>query len=85
MKTSNPFKKWKYQQQIDKLDKPGSLKSYKVYNSYPFSDGIAYQTDAQRYDEWKNSKKGSVDESEDPKNPLVEYANLPPDLIHGIY
>ena len=82
MKTSDPFKKWKYQQQIDQLDKPGSLDSYKLFNSYPFTDGIAYQSDANKYEEWKNSKKNGVDESEDIKNPLGEYANLPPDLMH---
>lgn len=82
MKTSDPFKKWRYQQQIDKLDQPDSLSIYKLFNSYPFEDGIAYQTDSLRFEEWKNNKKTNVDESEDPKNPLSEYASIPPDLMN---
>ena len=64
MKTSDPVKKWKFHQQMEKLDQPDSLQKFYVQETFPPADGTAYQGDVTRYEQWKKAKIEGVDESE---------------------
>lgn len=61
MKTSDPVKKYKLHQQLDSLAKPSSLRKYYLIDPMPTHLLHPYQSDIQRYEQYKNSSADPTD------------------------
>lgn len=84
MKTTDPVKKWKYVQQIERLGKPGSLKTYYLSEPYPQPDSTVYYGEFKRNEEGIKQKLDGLDGLDDGKDQIGESLTIPQEMIHSV-
>jgi len=62
MKTSDPVKNWKLNQQLQILDKPDSIQNYFIQEKFPPEDKTWYESEEIRYEIYKKSKLAGENE-----------------------
>jgi hypothetical protein len=65
MKTSDPIKSLKIQEQVQYLDKPGSLRKYAVVDQFPPADKTCYQIEEDNFEKYKKIKINGKNEIEE--------------------
>ena len=84
MKTTDPIKKWKYTQQIERLGKPGSLKTYYISEPYPHPDSTVYYGEFKRYEESVKQKYEGFDGSDDAKELQGEVITISQEVANSV-